>query len=69
MTFMYCKSLVASDQSEKALLVLQMNYTQLPLYNSILYQYGKNIINNTKLHAVKLAAGISALEEVVRTSC
>jgi len=46
-----------------------MNYTQLPLYNSILYQYGKNIINNTKLHAVKLAAGISALEEVVRTSC
>lgn len=68
MTFMLCKSLMF-EQPEKALLILQMNYTQLPLYNSILYQYGKNIIKNPRLHAVNLAGGISALEEVVRTSC
>ncbi len=45
-----------------------MQYTESPHFTSLLYAYGKCIVQNSSLHTM-LAAGVGALQEVQRISC
>lgn len=67
--YLMYKCLTKMGLIERCLQLIQMQYLESPHFSSLLYLYGKYIIQNPQLHSGNLSAGISALEEVLRISC
>lgn len=65
---MFTKTLALTNAAARALCLLQMQYTEQPHFNTLLYQYGKLIVTSPELHESFLDTGISALLEVEKVS-
>ena len=61
LNLMLSKALHKANQTEKALLNLQLLYTESPHFNSLLFLYGKYAVQNKAIHSSHLVPGMSAL--------